>query len=66
MTQCLSYCLPLSFGCHQVTFQHPFNPKDSMGCVERWLIECEIAMRGTVKEVTHQAFNAYATNPRIE
>jgi hypothetical protein len=29
----------------QVKFGRGFNPSESMGNVERWLIECEIAMR---------------------
>jgi hypothetical protein len=33
----------------QVKFVHGFNPSQSMGNVERWLIECEAAMRETVK-----------------
>lgn len=41
------------------------DPQDSQGNVERWLIECEIAMRDTIKHVTRQAFDAYAKTPRI-
>ncbi len=50
----------------QVTFARGFNPRDSQGCVERWLIECEIAMRDTIKATTRQGFDAYANTPRIK
>jgi dynein heavy chain len=50
----------------QVGFMHSFNPKESQGSVERWLIECELAMRDTIKATTRKAFDAYATNPRIQ
>ncbi len=60
MYVCMCVCVS------QVTFARSFNPKDSQGCVERWLIECEIAMRDTVKNTTRQAFDAYATTPRIK
>ena len=36
------------------------------GNVEKWLIDCEHAMRSTVKSVLHQSFNAYANRDRIK
>ncbi len=33
----------------KVPFSTSFNPRDSLGAVERWLIECEVAMRDTLK-----------------
>ncbi|GFR44543.1 hypothetical protein Agub_g5814 [Astrephomene gubernaculifera] len=49
----------------KVPFKDSFNPRDSQGNVERWLIECEIAMRSTLKETIRRAFNDYARTPRI-
>ena len=49
----------------QVPFKKSFNPKDSMGNVERWLIECEAAMRDSLKDSLRRAFAAYAKTPRI-
>ena len=49
----------------QVPFKKSFNPKDSMGNVERWLIECEAAMRDSLKDSLRRAFDAYAKTPRI-
>jgi hypothetical protein len=37
-----------------------------MGCVERWLIQCEAAMRDTIKDVTRKSFDAYAHTARIK
>ena len=42
----------------KVPFKKSFNPKDSMGNVERWLIECEAAMRESLKD-TLQVWRAY-------
>lgn len=42
----------------------PFNPASANGAVERWLIECEAAMRDTVKATIKQSFNAYSNTPR--
>ena len=50
----------------QVPFLNAFNPKDSGGNVERWLIECEIAMRDTVKSITRKSFDAHINTPRIK
>lgn len=50
----------------KVTFMRPFNPKDAMGNVERWLIDCEAAMRDTMKHVIRQAFDAYASSQRVQ
>ncbi|KAL6759980.1 dynein heavy chain 6 [Haematococcus lacustris] len=50
----------------KVKFGNSFNPSNAMGCVERWLLECEQAMRDTLKSVTQESFNAYANNPRID
>ena len=36
-----------------------------MGNVERWLIECEAAMRDSLKDSLRRAFDAYAKTPRI-
>ncbi len=49
----------------KVTFKDRFNPQDSQGNVERWLIECEIAMRSTLKDTIRRAHNDYAKNLRI-
>ncbi|MEW5317509.1 MAG: hypothetical protein WDW38_008798 [Sanguina aurantia] len=50
----------------KVPFISTFNPKDSLGNVERWLIECEIAMRDTMKATIHSSFDAYTTTQRIK
>jgi len=42
----------------------PFNPKSAGGAVEKWLIECEAAMRDTVKSVIKESFDAYTRTPR--
>lgn len=42
----------------------PFNPAAANGAVEKWLIECEAAMRDTVKVTTKQSFDAYSNTPR--
>lgn len=46
----------------KVPFCTPFNPRDSLGAVERWLIECEMAMRDTLK-VRGFALGALAGGP---
>lgn len=48
------------------TLRHSFNPKDSSGNVERWLIECELAMRDTLKDTIHRAFEDYAQRQRVQ
>ncbi|KAG1667277.1 hypothetical protein FOA52_012566 [Chlamydomonas sp. UWO 241] len=50
----------------KVPFVRSFNPKDSMGSVERWLIECESAMRDSLKHVLKKSFDAYATTERVQ
>jgi dynein heavy chain len=47
-----------------VGFTHPFNPKNAGGNVERWLIDCEHAMRDSLKHVLKMASDAYATAER--
>ena len=49
----------------RVAFTRSFNPKDSGGNVERWLIECEVAMMTSVKDMTRKAFDAYGATPRV-
>lgn len=34
--------------------------------MERWLIECEASMRGTLQSVCKRAFAAYDSTPRID
>jgi hypothetical protein len=50
--------LPLFFTCR------PFNPAAAGGAVERWLIDCEAAMRDTVRSVLKASFDAYSSTPR--
>ncbi|PNH07362.1 Dynein heavy chain 3, axonemal, partial [Tetrabaena socialis] len=50
----------------RVEFKTPFNPRDSLGNVERWLIECEIAMRSTLKDTILRAFNDFTRTPRVQ
>ncbi|GLI63290.1 hypothetical protein VaNZ11_006196 [Volvox africanus] len=50
----------------KVTFKDKFNPLDSQGNVERWLIECEIAMRSTLKDTIRRSHIDYAKNLRIK
>lgn len=50
----------------KIPFKRSFNPKDSMGNVERWLIECEAAMRDSLKDVLLRSFDAYANTQRIQ
>jgi hypothetical protein len=42
----------------------PFNPQSAGGAVEKWLIECEAAMRDTVKSVMKESFAAHTRTPR--
>ena len=49
--------------CPQVPFKKSFNPKDSMGDAERWLVECEAAMRDSLKDSLRRAFDACAKTP---
>ncbi|KAG2430891.1 hypothetical protein HXX76_009864 [Chlamydomonas incerta] len=49
----------------KVPFKDTFNPRESQGQVERWLIECEIAMRTTLKDTILKSFNDYVRTPRI-
>lgn len=44
----------------------PFNPEKAGGNVERWLIECEASMRGTLQSICKNAFAAYETTPRVD
>lgn len=46
-------------------FCRPFNPRAAGGNVERWLIECEAAMRDSLKDVLRRSFDAYAHTQRI-
>ncbi len=50
----------------RVPFAKSFNPLESAGNVERWLIECEIAMRSTLKDAVDRSFGDYARRPRID
>ncbi|KAK9829119.1 hypothetical protein WJX72_004004 [[Myrmecia] bisecta] len=50
----------------KVDFVRTFNPKAAGGNVEKWFIECEAAMRDTVKDVTKRAFQNYAISSRID
>lgn len=49
-----------------VEFIKPFNPKNAGGNVERWLIDCEYAMRDSLKHVLKLAFDAYAVTERVK
>ncbi|KIY92558.1 Dynein heavy chain 7, axonemal [Monoraphidium neglectum] len=49
-----------------VTFAKPFDPATAGGAVERWLIDCEAAMRDTLRAVVRQSFDAYASRERIK
>ncbi|EFJ50020.1 dynein heavy chain 6 [Volvox carteri f. nagariensis] len=49
----------------KVTFKDKFNPQDSQGNVERWLIECELAMRTTLKDTIRRSHGDYAKSMRI-
>ena len=48
----------------QVQLRNTFNPSSAGGNVERWLIDLEASMRDSVKHVTKQSFDAYATTDR--
>jgi dynein heavy chain len=47
-----------------VVHRRPFNPAAAGGAVERWLIDCEAAMRDTVRSVLKASFDAYSSTPR--
>uniref|UniRef100_A0A383V949 AAA+ ATPase domain-containing protein n=1 Tax=Tetradesmus obliquus TaxID=3088 RepID=A0A383V949_TETOB len=47
----------------KVPFAKPFNPAAAGGAVERWLIDCEAAMRDTVRSVLKASFDAYSSTP---
>ncbi|XP_073386521.1 uncharacterized protein [Physcomitrium patens] len=49
----------------KIYFTSPFNPKDAMGSVEKWLTQVEVQMRNSLKDVTRRAFEAYATSERV-
>ena len=48
----------------QVQLRNTFNPSSAGGNVERWLIDLKASMRDSVKHVTKQSFDAYATTDR--
>ncbi|KAF6265404.1 dynein heavy chain 6 [Scenedesmus sp. NREL 46B-D3] len=48
----------------KVPFAKPFNPAAAGGAVERWLIDCEAAMRDSVRSVLKASFDAYSSTPR--
>lgn len=50
----------------RVAFVRPFNPAAAGGAVERWLIECEAAMRETVRSLTRAALEDATARPRAE
>ena len=49
-----------------VSFVNTFNPKDAGGNVEKWLIDCENAMRDSLKDVIKCSFEDYQSSPREE
>ena len=49
-----------------VDFVNTFNPKDAGGNVEKWLIDCENAMRDSLKDVIKRSFEDYQASPREE
>lgn len=48
----------------KLDFVKTFNPANSGGNVEKWLTQCEMAMRETVKTILKQAHTAYLTTSR--
>lgn len=62
LSLCVGCCIT-TFGWHQrwqhgpgpnsshalLTLHRPFDPAAAGGAVEKWLIDCEAAMRGTLK-----------------
>lgn len=50
----------------KVNFINCFNPKDSQGAVEKWLIQVEDAMRESLKDVAWHAYEAYARQERVD
>ncbi|KAK3261161.1 hypothetical protein CYMTET_29916, partial [Cymbomonas tetramitiformis] len=48
----------------RVEFSRTFNPKSAGGNVERWLIDCEIIMKESMRDVTARGYEAYANNAR--
>ena len=48
----------------KVAFKTTFNPKSAGGNVEKWLIECEDAMRESMQDITFRAYGAYAKTKR--
>ena len=50
----------------KVLLKTSFSPAQAGGNVEKWLIECEAAMRDTIRDVTRRSFNAHVTTKRID
>jgi hypothetical protein len=66
---CVLQALTLGLHCADSCMSHcptrrPFNPKSAGGAVEKWLIECEAAMRDTIKTVLKESFEAHTRTPR--
>lgn len=50
----------------KVLLKTSFNPAQAGGNVEKWLIECEAAMRDTIRDITRRSFDAHVTTKRID
>jgi len=48
----------------RVEFVRTFNPKSAGGNVEKWLIDCEIVMKESMKDVTARGYEGYAETAR--
>ncbi|KAG2482389.1 hypothetical protein HYH03_018685 [Edaphochlamys debaryana] len=49
-----------------VPFKHPIDTNKARGAVERWLLEVEEAMFGSIHDVTGRGLEDYVTRPRHE